>query len=109
VIHFFKNRYLIRNDTFEEVMSARDSRRAFLMGQRTGLSYLDTKLANLGYHCSDNCNPKPECENEGYVDQHCQCVCPDGFYGDQCNLLQGYICIDIFLYLHVNIFLYFLK
>jgi hypothetical protein len=84
-------------------MSARDSRRGFLMGQRVGLSFLDSKLANLGYHCSDNCNPKPECENEGYVDQNCQCACPDGFYGDHCDFLQGYICKDIFLYLSVNI------
>jgi len=79
-------------------MAARDSRRSFLMGQRIALSYLDTKLANLGYHCSDNCNPKPACLNEGYVDQYCKCACPDGFYGDQCNLLQGYlgICLCFF-------------
>ncbi|CAF4582030.1 unnamed protein product [Rotaria sp. Silwood1] len=72
-------------------MGARDSRRTFLMGQRIALSYLDIKLANLGYHCGDNCKTKPICENEGYFNQYCQCICPDGFYGEQCNLLQGYL------------------
>ena len=71
-------------------MTARDSQRTFLMGQRIALSYLDVKLANLAYHCSDKCNPRLVCENEGYVNQYCQCTCPDGFYGQQCNLLQGY-------------------
>ena len=41
--------------------------------------------------------------NEGYVNQYCQCTCPDGFYGDRCHLLQGYSCINIVLYLYVNI------
>ncbi len=77
-------------------MSARDSRRTFLMGQRVALSFLDSKLANLAYHCSDNCDPQPVCENEGYVNQDCQCTCPDGFYGDRCNLLQGYLCMRFF-------------
>lgn len=77
-------------------MTARDSRRSFLMGQRVGLSFLDSKLANLAYHCSDKCNSKPVCENEGYVNQNCQCSCADGFYGDRCNLLQGYLCIHSF-------------
>jgi hypothetical protein len=84
-------------------MAARDRQRTFLMGQRVGLSFLDSKLANLGYHCGDNCNPKPTCENEGYVDQSCHCTCPDGFYGDQCNMLQGYLCTLICLYLTIKI------
>jgi len=51
-------------------MSSRDNRRTFLMGQRIALSYLDRKLSNLDYHCSDYCNPKLLCLNEGYVDQY---------------------------------------
>jgi hypothetical protein len=31
---------------------ALDQKRSFLMGQRIGLSFLDIKLANLGYKCS---------------------------------------------------------
>ncbi|CAF1321462.1 unnamed protein product, partial [Didymodactylos carnosus] len=67
-----------------DVMLARDSRRAFLMG----MSFLDIKLANLGYHCGDKCSGKPICENEGYINQNCRCSCPDGFSGYQCNILM---------------------
>ncbi|UJR34094.1 hypothetical protein I4U23_021504 [Adineta vaga] len=73
-----------------DVMNSRDSRRTFLMGQRDALSYLDAKLANLAYHCSDKCSSPPDCYNEGYIDQSCQCICPDGFYGKQCDRLEGY-------------------
>jgi hypothetical protein len=34
------------------VIKAIDQKRSFLMGQRIGLSFLDIKLANLGYKCS---------------------------------------------------------
>lgn len=34
------------------VITALDQRRNFLMGQRSGLSFLDIKLANLAYTCS---------------------------------------------------------
>ena len=71
-------------------MVARDDQREFLMGQRVSLSFLDTKLANLAYQCGGNCNPKPVCDNEGYVSQYCQCTCPDGFFGDRCQYLRGY-------------------
>lgn len=71
-------------------MTAQDSRRVFLMGQRDALSFLDSKLANLAYHCSDRCTSPPLCFNEGYVNQFCKCTCADGFYGKQCELLQGY-------------------
>ena len=51
---------------------------------------LDSKLANLGYHCADKCQPRIVCENEGYATQFCRFSCPDGFSGDRCELLQGY-------------------
>jgi hypothetical protein len=34
------------------IIKAYDPKRSFLMGQRIGLSFLDTKLANLAYKCS---------------------------------------------------------
>ena len=84
-------------------MYARDNRRAFLMGQRVSLSFLDIKLANFAYHCSDNCNSPPVCYNEGYVDQSCQCICPDGIFGEQCDRLVGYSCMLLpFLWLCVE-------
>lgn len=71
-------------------MGARDDQRTFLMGQRVGLSFLDTKLANLAYRCGEKCNSQIVCENEGYVNQYCQCTCPDGFSGERCQSLQGF-------------------
>ena len=35
-----------------DFIRAHDHKRSFLMGQRIGLSFLDIKLANLGYKCS---------------------------------------------------------
>ena len=75
-------------------MTARDDRRVFLLGQRDSLSFLDSKLVNLAYQCEERCYPRPICENEGYINHKCLCICPDGFYGSRCEKLQGYSGID---------------
>lgn len=62
-----------------------DFTKTFLTGQRKGLSFLDMKLANTLYKCSDHCSMKPSCENEGFVDKSCRCHCPPGFEGVYCE------------------------
>jgi Astacin (Peptidase family M12A) len=66
------------------VLEALDPKRTFLMGQRVGLSFLDTKLANIAYKCSEKCH-SVQCQNEGFLDQYCKCYCPDGFTGQLCE------------------------
>ncbi|KAI0215091.1 Zinc metalloproteinase dpy-31 [Lamellibrachia satsuma] len=58
------------------------------MGQRTGLSFLDSKIINYAY-CNATCStPLPQnCRRNGYQDpNHCdRCKCPDGFSGTYCQ------------------------
>lgn len=42
------------------------------------LSFSDVKVVNLMYNCAKHCSPDIECNYDGYVDQNCKCVCPDG-------------------------------
>nr|XP_053651473.1 blastula protease 10-like [Cherax quadricarinatus] len=59
-----------------------------------GLSHRDKLLANTVYGCLDqwlaqcNLNRNP-CENEGYLDQACTCVCPPGTTGRTCQIITG--------------------
>ncbi len=100
--------------SFGTLIQAIDERRSFLMGQRLALSYLDIKLANLAYKCSGsnlnashafiyeesialkNCFfetliveacPYIKCQNEGFVNVNCKCICPDSFTGSLCEIL----------------------
>ncbi|KAI0221957.1 Zinc metalloproteinase nas-36 [Lamellibrachia satsuma] len=59
------------------------------MGQRIGLSFFDSKLANLAY-CEDQCagvTPLVRCYNGGYRDPNdcSKCKCPDGFGRRRCR------------------------
>lgn len=67
------------------IIKALDPKRNFLMGQRIGLSFLDIKLANLAYSCSEYCPVKVECQNEGFMNQFCKCECPESFTGSLCE------------------------
>ncbi|ELT97502.1 hypothetical protein CAPTEDRAFT_221461 [Capitella teleta] len=72
----------------KHTMVAKDPLYTKSMGQRTGLSYLDIKLANLAY-CSGSCSGSLEksCEVGGYQDPNdcTRCRCPDGFAGAYCE------------------------
>jgi hypothetical protein len=67
------------------IIKALDPKRDFLMGQRIGLSFKDTKMANLAYSCSENCPLKMNCQNEGFMNQYCKCECPESFTGPTCE------------------------
>uniref|UniRef100_K1R8H4 Astacin n=1 Tax=Magallana gigas TaxID=29159 RepID=K1R8H4_MAGGI len=41
------------------------------------LSFGDVKVLNAMYKCSIHC-PNTICNNGGYLDQYCECICPDG-------------------------------
>ncbi|CAH1772850.1 unnamed protein product [Owenia fusiformis] len=64
------------------------------IGQRTGLSFLDVKLANMAY-CKGKCKTplREHCQHGGYQDPlKCdRCRCPDGWAGTHCEQLQSSI------------------
>ncbi|CAF0843095.1 unnamed protein product [Brachionus calyciflorus] len=72
-------------------ITALDSKRNFLMGQRESLSFLDIQLANAAYRCSENCQLKKNCLNGGFMDQFCNCICSEGFTGSYCENIIGEI------------------
>ncbi|XP_030855579.1 protein SpAN-like [Strongylocentrotus purpuratus] len=55
------------------------------IGQRSGLSFYDVKLANYIYNCNFTCDPLLDCANEGFVDKTCTCQCPPAWTGALCN------------------------
>ena len=56
-----------------------------LLGNREGLSTADITLANLIYECDNECSTTEQCQNGGYHDSDCNCVCPPGYSGDLCQ------------------------
>ena len=57
-----------------------------LVGRRIGrMTHRDMAGFNTAYQCSDHCADPPACQNEGYVDKTCRCVCPDGITGELCE------------------------
>eukprot|EP00057_Strongylocentrotus_purpuratus_P030321 XP_781315.3 PREDICTED: blastula protease 10 isoform X1 [Strongylocentrotus purpuratus] len=55
------------------------------IGQRSGLSFYDVKLANYIYNCNSTCDPLLDCANGGFVDKTCTCQCPPAWTGALCN------------------------
>uniref|UniRef100_T1JBK4 Metalloendopeptidase n=1 Tax=Strigamia maritima TaxID=126957 RepID=T1JBK4_STRMM len=60
-----------------------------LMGNAQKITYLDFKLVNRMYNCSDKCQNPPTCQNGGYATWNtkkgCRCECPPGFSGPNCQ------------------------
>ncbi|KAH3787178.1 hypothetical protein DPMN_165298 [Dreissena polymorpha] len=50
---------------------------------RKELSFTDVKVVSLMYQCAKQCDSSIICNNGGYVDQNCKCICPDG--SDSCS------------------------
>ncbi|KAK3094298.1 hypothetical protein FSP39_000021 [Pinctada imbricata] len=43
------------------------------------LSFTDIETVSKMYGCADHCDRNsPKCNNGGFLDQNCQCICPDG-------------------------------
>ena len=41
--------------------------------------------ANHAYRCAAGCASPPDCQNGGFVDKTCRCVCPPGVSGQHCE------------------------
>uniref|UniRef100_T1JFF3 Metalloendopeptidase n=1 Tax=Strigamia maritima TaxID=126957 RepID=T1JFF3_STRMM len=89
----------------KNTLVTKDPFKHFLIGQRESLSFADIKLANLMYKCggndannlklirititkrdnqTDKCG-NLRCNNGGFVNGNCRCVCPPGFSGANCQ------------------------
>ncbi|XP_077991401.1 protein SpAN-like [Glandiceps talaboti] len=55
------------------------------MGKQQLLTFLDYKIVNEMYGCGQKCSNAVECLYGGYVGPDCQCVCPRGLGGDNCE------------------------
>ncbi|ROT76534.1 putative protein SpAN-like [Penaeus vannamei] len=69
-----------------------DPRYQDVMGQRTGLSHMDKLLANTMYGCTakllGTCGIASDpCQNYGFLGKDCNCVCPEGTSGSNCETL----------------------
>ena len=71
-------------------LRARDPLQQHLVGRRIGrMTHRDMAGANLAYRCSDHCTSPPACQNGGFVDKTCRCVCPDGISGELCQTVPS--------------------
>lgn len=64
------------------------------LGQRVRPTFRDILTANTMYGCvarwSEGCkNVSIWCENGGYLNKNCTCLCPPGTKGDVCHLKSG--------------------
>ena len=59
-----------------------------LIGSRGGMSHRDKQITNAMYNCDDSCASKPTCQNGGFVDKSCTCVCPPNTSGTNCETLN---------------------
>nr|XP_022286290.1 zinc metalloproteinase nas-13-like [Crassostrea virginica] len=42
------------------------------------LSFGDVQVLNSMYRCNDHCDDSVVCDEGGFLDQNCECICPDG-------------------------------
>ncbi|KAK0066538.1 zinc metalloproteinase nas-13 [Biomphalaria pfeifferi] len=66
------------NNSEIETIIVKDKSRQHEIGQRIMLSFWDNKVVNLMYQCNKKCEPNEQCNEPGYLDKSCQCICPKG-------------------------------
>ncbi|XP_037070538.1 blastula protease 10-like [Pollicipes pollicipes] len=72
--------------TGQPTLRAVDPLQEHLVGRRIGkMTHRDRAVTNIAYECAAHCTEPPACQNEGYVDKFCKCVCPDGVQGELCE------------------------
>lgn len=82
VMHYGSHGFSV-ND--QPTITTIDPLQMHLLGNRDGLSTADITLANLIYECDNECSTTEQCQNGGYRDSDCNCVCPPGYSGDLCQ------------------------
>ncbi|XP_033726981.1 MAM and LDL-receptor class A domain-containing protein 1-like [Pecten maximus] len=65
-------------------MEFSDRRLDFLANSADGLTFYDIKDITAAYQCTSGCSIK-SCQNGGFQDHTCNCLCPDGLKGDLCE------------------------
>lgn len=56
------------------------------IGRKTMLSFYDSLKLNKLYKCAERCNATElKCENGGYLNRFCECVCPKSVVGSRCH------------------------
>ncbi|VDH92906.1 Hypothetical predicted protein [Mytilus galloprovincialis] len=66
-----------------------DSKLNFLTEQTRNLTFYDIQDITDTYQCTKDCSEPPVCENGGFVDFQCQCLCPEGLKGPTCTETEG--------------------
>ncbi|XP_076336237.1 blastula protease 10-like isoform X2 [Tachypleus tridentatus] len=84
LMHYQLNGYSI--DPFEvRTLMPKNPLDAYLITEKSGLSFRDIKLANLMYKCGSHCSNSLTCYHGGYIGSDCACKCPPGTRGRQCE------------------------
>lgn len=73
VMHYGGRAFSINGQLTIETL---DSSKQDVIGDRTGLSFHDIKLANLMYSCHENCDSSIQCPSHGFLAKDCKCYCP---------------------------------
>ncbi|XP_021364299.1 uncharacterized protein LOC110457377 isoform X2 [Mizuhopecten yessoensis] len=72
--------------TGKHIMRFHDQELEFLADDATTLTFYDIKDITSSYRCSEKCGTgSPICQNGGFVDQTCGCLCPAGLDGTDCS------------------------
>ncbi|XP_033726709.1 MAM and LDL-receptor class A domain-containing protein 1-like [Pecten maximus] len=67
-------------------MRFNDTALEVLAGSADELTFYDVKDITDAYGCTENCGTDiPTCENGGFIDHSCSCLCPATLSGDDCS------------------------
>ncbi|XP_069106937.1 MAM and LDL-receptor class A domain-containing protein 1-like [Argopecten irradians] len=69
-------------------MEFADRRLDFLANSAVGLTFYDVKDITAAYQCTSGCAVK-NCQNGGFQDHTCNCLCPPGLTGTLCDQVDS--------------------
>ncbi|XP_063438022.1 uncharacterized protein LOC134719029 isoform X1 [Mytilus trossulus] len=77
-------------NTTLKTMEFVDKNLEFLADLDAGLDFYDVADITDAYQCAAHCkgSSRPKCENGGFVDHNCECFCPSGLKGDNCQAVE---------------------